>query len=359
MASKKRKPQGKATTKPQSDSWLKWCAPAQGADVQRFLVNPDAVPEPLAICDELFGTDELFYARLVISNAANDIIPEAHDAAAHPVPALESLEVNSERQFTLSRIFEQTVCILKRISEVWPHPKAVDRLKNLANELVQLLCAAQEFERKKIELAITMNYKSAAAKIEKAYKNFCMIELTGDIDTDTKRLFLERKITPDDFRAAMRRAFMLDRQATEEINSGSEAISLLPQDETDQTFQGLAQGLEPGKSKKAAKEFMAWLVCYVWCEVPTHGSKNKALDYVFVSAKEGMRLFCECTRARNLLKAYHYNPSTIQTSAAVLHSHLTSWRKRSKMKWPDNPREMMRKLAKKSKAEEERQIKAE
>ena len=228
MASKKQKPQGKATTKPQSDPWLKWCAPAQGADVQRFLDNAETVPEPLASCDALFDADELFYARLVISNAADDIIPEAHDAEAHPVPALESLEVNSEKQFTLNRISEQTFYILKHISEVWPHPKAVERLKNFANVLVQLLYAAQEFGRKKIELATTMKRMDAAAKLGKAYKDFCMIDLTGDIDTDAKRLFLERKITHDEFRAAMRRAFALDRQATKEINANGETQAFMP-----------------------------------------------------------------------------------------------------------------------------------
>ena len=219
MASKKRKSQGKASPKPQSDPWFNWCAPAQGADKQRFLDNAEVIPEPLAICDALFDADELFYARLAISNAAYDIFPEAHDAEVHPVPALESLEVNSEKQFTLSRISEQTFCILKHISEVWPHPNAVERLKNLANEMVQLLYAAREFGRKKIELATTMKRKDAAEKLKKAYKNFCMIDLTGDIDTDAKHLFLEQRITPDGFRAAMRRAFMLDRQATEKINS--------------------------------------------------------------------------------------------------------------------------------------------
>ena len=222
MANKKRKPQGKATPKPQSDPWLNWCAPARGADVQRFLDNAEVLPEPLAICDALFDADELFYARLVISNAADDIIPEVHDAEAHPVPALESLEVNSEIQFTLDRISEQTFCILKHISEVWPHPKAVERLKNLANELVQLLYAMKEFGHKKIELATTMKRKNAAAKLEKAYGDSCMIGLAGDINTDAKRMFLEQKITPDEFRAAMRRAFLLDRQATKEINQSEE-----------------------------------------------------------------------------------------------------------------------------------------
>ena len=219
MASKKQKLQGKATTKPQSDPWLKWCPPAQGTDVQRFLDNAEAVPEPLALCDALFDADELFYARLAISNAADDIIPEANDVEAHPVPALESLEVNSEKQFTLSRISEQSCCILKHIREVWPHPKAVERLKNFANELVQLLYAVKEFGHKKIELATTMKRNDAAAKLEKAYKDFCMIDLSGDIDTDAKQLFLEQKINPDEFRAALRRAFVLDRQATEKINS--------------------------------------------------------------------------------------------------------------------------------------------
>ena len=112
-------------------------------------------------------------------------------------------------------------------------------------------------------------------------------------------------------------------------------------------------GLNPEQSKADAREYMARLVCYVWCVIPEHKSKDRACDYVFLSAKDGDRLYGDCNRARNLLQAYNYNPNTIKTEAAKLHAKLGAWRKKTGLEWPDNWREM----ANKSKAEEAKSAK--
>ena len=232
MTIKKHNSKNKTTGNSQPD-WKKWCSPARGKDIQGGLCNPNDLPESIAVCEALFGIDELFYARIAITSATDNIVPEAPDLEHYPVPSLESLEVNSERQFTISSITEQTFCKLKDIKEVWPHPKAVERLEALAKELVQLLNAARELGDRKIALANTMKLKKAAAKLTQAYKTLCMIELAGDIEKDAEQLFLEKRITPDDFRAAMRTAFKLDRDATREINNKGCIDSQSPQASTD------------------------------------------------------------------------------------------------------------------------------
>lgn len=112
-------------------------------------------------------------------------------------------------------------------------------------------------------------------------------------------------------------------------------------------------GLNPEQSKADAREYMARLVCYVWCMIPEHKSKDKACDYVFQSAKDGDRLYADCNHARHLLKAYKYNPNTIKTEAATLHAALVTWRKKTDLEWPDNWRD----LVKKSKAKEAKSAK--
>jgi len=114
----------------------------------------------------------------------------------------------------------------------------------------------------------------------------------------------------------------------------------------------ILKNLAPESKWTDAKEYMARLVCYVWGMIPGM-SKPKSVDYVFREAKEGMRLYADCSFARNLLQQYQKQPSTIMTEAAILHSKLTSFRKHTGLEWPDNWREMVRK----SKAKEGRRNK--
>ena len=111
--------------------------------------------------------------------------------------------------------------------------------------------------------------------------------------------------------------------------------------------------LNPEQSKADAREYMARLVCYVWCMIPEHKSKDKACDYVFQIAKDGDRLYADCNRARNLLQTYNYNPNTIKTEAATLHAALVTWRKKTGMEYPLNWRDMV----KESKAKEAKSAK--
>ena len=236
MAGKKQKTKGSTTLKPQSDPWLKWSAPAQGADVQELILEY-GLDDEMPMFD--WPLDSIEFTN-TISDAANDIVPdEEPDIEKHPIPELESLRIvysvspmsvwGEPQEFTMSEVSERIFNTLKMLKDVWPHPKAVRRLKDVARKLVGLLNEAKELGRKKIELAHAMKRKDAAAKMEKAYDSLCMTDLTGDIDTDAKRLFLERKITPDEFHAAMRRAFVLDRQATKEINDNGANTPLQPQ----------------------------------------------------------------------------------------------------------------------------------
>lgn len=175
-----------------------------------------------------------------ISIAANDIIPDVPDPGGHPICALESLEViyetNIETEediydeygnslyYTLrntkpvNKIVELTYSKLDFIKAVFTHPDAMEEAKNL----VEFLEAVHKLMQKKIALAETMGLKEEMEKFKCADEAICMVEFTGDIDRDAKQLFFERKITPDEFRIAMRSAFMLDRQATEKINQAEE-----------------------------------------------------------------------------------------------------------------------------------------
>ena len=190
--------------------------------------------------------------------------------------------------------------------------------------------------RKKVALAKALGKSGAAEKLEEAFKQIAPSFKLSDGDRDIKRLADE--ITPDGFHVAFRTALKLDAEATEEINA-----AYAPQTPTHGDLpKCITDALDPERNKKDAREYMARLVCYVWCTVATHKSKQKASDYVFVDAKDGDRLFSDCSRARRLLKSYGYNATTIQVEAARHHSTLVSWRKKSKMDWPKNWRDMAR-----------------
>jgi hypothetical protein len=138
-----------------------------------------------------------------------------------------------------------------------------------------------------------------------------------------------------------------ERQATQSGNGSTRAV------ENGASNKPYLSGLNPEQIKADAREYMARLVCYVWCVIPEHKSKDRACDYVFLSAKDGDRLYGDCNRARNLLQAYNYNPNTIKTEAAKLHAKLGAWRKKTGLEWPDNWRDMV----KESKAQEAKSVK--
>ncbi len=242
MASKKQKPQGKTSSTSQSDPWEVWwefvCV--DEVDRQAYLENQTGFVNEI----KAFDTRSLRNARDVVSEEADEIDSETFDAKEKPVKNLAELEfktgeynkdqfgtyidednpyeIRSVRYFLDKRLFR----VLKRISVVDALPEAMEKLKDLAHTLIGLLMAGRKFFTKKIELANAIELESAAEKLEDARKKFCMIELTGDIDKDAKRLFLERHITPNEFRAAMLRALKLDWDATEEINNEGDAINL-------------------------------------------------------------------------------------------------------------------------------------
>lgn len=246
MASKKQKPQGKATPKPQSDPWLKWRTPMQGADVQRFLANPEehlgmGILDYLDFVETLHRSEILSSAQRAIYDATkginlpkleNIMVPNVLDVEDEDGTSLSNIPIFKNiitNKLSLIEIVDKVFSKLEMLKAAWPHQDAIERARNAAQEFVRFLFAVYKLGQEKITQAKALGRMETAAKLEKAYKDFCMIELTGDIDTDAKRLFLERKITPDEFHAAMRRTFVLDRQATKEINQSKEEETFQPE----------------------------------------------------------------------------------------------------------------------------------
>ena len=245
MASKKRKPQGKASPKPQSDPWLNWCAPAQGADVQWFLAGPEErlgmdINDYLDCIETLYPSEILSSAQRTISDATKGInlpklenIKVAHvldveDEDGTSLSGIPMFENVITKRLTLFEVADKVFSKLEKLKAAWPHQDAVERVKNTAKEFVRFLLVVYKMGQEKITQAKAQGNIEAATKLEKAYKGLCMIELSGEIDTDTERLFLVEKISPERFRTAMRRAFKLDRSATSEINMNSEVPTLTP-----------------------------------------------------------------------------------------------------------------------------------
>ena len=233
-----------------TDPWLAWCSPVHNAATQPWLLDyPEQCKwfkrdsaEFLEYMKESFALKHLIVATDEITSKSRDIVPEVPDVKHHPVPSLNFNFYTGERStysydpimIFLDDLLDDSTHSpnlfrnLLMFAIAWPHPQAVEQLKKLAPIVIQLLMAAHRFLLKKIALAKTMGLKRAAKKLEDADKNFCMIDLTGNIDKDAEQLFLVKKITPDAFRAAMRSAFKLDREATDEIN-GVENATPTPQ----------------------------------------------------------------------------------------------------------------------------------
>ena len=235
-----------------TDPWLAWCSPVHNAATQPWLLDyPEQCKwfkrdsaEFLEYMKESFALKHLIVATDEITSKSRDIVPEVPDVKHHPVPSLNFNFYTGERStysydpimIFLDDLLDDSTHSpnlfrnLLMFAIAWPHPQAVEQLKKLAPIVIQLLMAAHRFLLKKIALAKTMGLKRAAKKLEDADKNFCMIDLTDNIDKDAEQLFLVKKITPDAFRAAMRRAFKLDREATDEINGvGNATLTPKPQ----------------------------------------------------------------------------------------------------------------------------------
>ncbi len=207
-------------------------------DMERVMQLMDSPEWNLHFLQGLCPPSRLHDAATRISIVANDIVPDVPDLDGHPICTLESLEVFYETRIeedvhdecsnpfyftvqntiTVGKIAELTYSKINSIKAIFAHPDAMEE----ARSLVEFLEATHRLMQKKIALAKVMGLKDAMAKFLCADEVICMVEFSGDIDQDAKQLFLGRKITPDEFRAAMRRAFVLDRQATKEINQSEE-----------------------------------------------------------------------------------------------------------------------------------------
>lgn len=297
-------------------------------------------------------------ARANAENAATRILPEVADVKLNPAPAMESLLATGQgggKPCSLAELCEIIFDQLNREAAIKPafallrskifHGET--RLETFANDWFVFLFGWNgngglgAFMQKKVELANALGKTEAASKLLEAFNTLLPNFALTDWEKDTKRLANE--ITPDDFHRAFRTALKLDAEATDEINNLNNSHETDPKKASNKPYD---RDLNPERSKADARDYMARLVLYVWCEIPKCKSKALACDYVFQSAKNGDRLYSDCTRARNLLKTYGYNPSTIQTEAAKLHAELTTWRKKKGLEWPDNWREMVKKSAK-------------
>ena len=231
----------KKTNLDKTDPWLAWCKPSQGENVRRFLDNSAerlgmSVEDHLALMEKFFPSKTLHSAEYTISKAAKEAtIPKLE---AIQVANTLDIECDDTRisapalmpRLPLFDVVDKVFAKLEEIKKAWPHPAAVERLKTVAKDFVRLLLAVQGLGKEKIAQAKADGRTDAVKKLEKAYKDFCMIDLTGDIDKDAEQLFLVKKITSDAFRAAMRRAFKLDREATDEINGvGNATLTPKPQ----------------------------------------------------------------------------------------------------------------------------------
>lgn len=140
----------------------------------------------------------------------------------------------------------------------------------------------------------------------------------------------------------------IDRTMPNSILNAIRGMLANKQKDKGDLLDDLQDGLQPNTKKKDALVYMAQLVCHVWITMPGM-SKLKALDYVFVTAKNGDRLWSDCKYARRLRNLYNYNPTTIAKEAAMLHAKYNTWRKKSNAPYMPN---MWRELVKESKRKE-------
>ena len=120
----------------------------------------------------------------------------------------------------------------------------------------------------------------------------------------------------------------------------------------------LLDNLDPGSNWKDAKNYMARLVCYVWNNFEANNSNEKAAEYVFRVAREGLRLYADCYYARTLLEKYGKKISTIRKEARILHAKETHHKKKGKWSGMEKP-QTWEQGVKASMAAENRQIKME
>lgn len=216
-----------ATQKPQHDPWLNWCGFADVDAVDRLDFLDDQ--EEFLNCIKEFSSNRLLDAELAISNEASEFVVEPEHVKIHPVRALETLEILTDEYspYDGGRIvvpLTELLCTdlyrtLRWSAAAGALPEVVLKLKELAPKLIRLLLAVKKLGKKKLVLAEAMRLNRVSGNLRKAYKDFCLIELTGDIDEDSKRL--AKQIKPEVFRNVICRALRLDREATEAINHGA------------------------------------------------------------------------------------------------------------------------------------------
>ena len=230
-----RQPNRNAMQKPQPDSWLAWCSPVPDGDdpMDRLSMS---LADYLNLCENFYPSRVLESARHTITRATKEIkIPKLEDLTFDyvnddlededgtrysDIPILRSAFTH---RLSISDATDKVFAKLKMIRDAGPYKVVGERLRKEAGEFIRFLLDVQKFEREKIAQAKAGGRGNTAAKLGEAYKVFCMIELTGDINNDAEQLFLVRKITAAEFRVAMRRAFKLDREATDEINNDEQA----------------------------------------------------------------------------------------------------------------------------------------
>jgi hypothetical protein len=118
----------------------------------------------------------------------------------------------------------------------------------------------------------------------------------------------------------------------------------------------LLKDLAPESNRADAIQYCARLVCHVW-NTGEHGGKRKSADHVFVKAKGGESLFCDCKYARTLVEKWGISVGGIMTVAAKIHAE-QSGGKHIKADGMERP-ETMRQAAKKSRAKEQAEERAE
>ena len=118
----------------------------------------------------------------------------------------------------------------------------------------------------------------------------------------------------------------------------------------------LLKDLTPESNRTDAIQYCARLVCHVW-DTGEHGGKRKSADHVFVKAKEGESLFGDCKYARTLVAKWGISVGGIMTVAAKIHAG-QSGGKHTKADGMERP-ETMRQAAKKSRAKEQAEERAE
>ena len=205
-------------------AWVEWSVPARETVYEEAVseLGLDYLDYPDWVLDDIKCSDGI-YAE------SYKIVPDAEpDVEKYPIPALESIKTGYSRtimsnldpqEFSMRDMSEKFYQALCQLKDVWPHPRAIEQLRIIAGKLSPLLNDAKKLGDKKVSLAKRMGLMEVAANIERAYKTFCMIELTGDIHVDSEQLFIIHKVDPDDLRTAMCSAFKLDRDATEILNS--------------------------------------------------------------------------------------------------------------------------------------------